>query len=342
MLPVESLAAADAEAAILPRNACTTILICRPNTRLGNTLLMTPLVEELQAALPRARIEILSACPAAPEIFRQFPNVQRVHQLPFRGVRHPLRHVLTVLRVRRTRYDVILDPCPRSWTSRFLTRVLAARTKIGFVSGSKRKGTDISIPFSGAPAHMGAYPVYLLRRALLARDGHSAGLETPTLSLRLTDSERRFGREELERLSGHRGGRRIVAVAAHATGEKRFEVSWWRRMIDRLRELVPAVEVIEIRPPSGVAALPELPAYFSRRVRQVAAVIEAASCFVCADSGLMHLGAATDTVTVGLFKVTEPQLYAPRRGASCAVTASDSAPELVAERIARLLGEPTP
>lgn len=49
-------------------------------------------------------------------------------------------------------------------------------------------------------------------------------------------------------------------------------------------------------------------------------------------------GAATDTLTVGLFKVTLPQLYAPRRGRSCALTASDAAPETTAAQVAQLLG----
>lgn len=317
--------------------ASATILICRPNTRLGNTLLMTPLLEEIEATLPAARVEILTACPAAPEVFREFPSVRRVHQLPFRGVRHPLRHLLTLLRVRRTRYDILIDPCPRSWTSGFLTRWLAAGLKLGFASAHKSRGTDISIPFEGAPVHMGSYPVYLLRRGLLELDEDPARAETPKLDIRLTAAERRAGKEELGRLLGFGHCGPVVAVAAHATGAKRFSVEWWRRMIASLRTRLPAATVLEIRPPSGVAALPELPAYSSRRVREVAAVLEAADCFVCADSGLMHLGAATDTITVGLFKVTEPRLYAPRRGASCALTASDSAPEPVAERIAQFL-----
>jgi ADP-heptose:LPS heptosyltransferase len=183
---------------------------------------------------------------------------------------------------------------------------------------------------------MGDYPVYLLRRGLLGLDERAARAQTPKLGIRLTEAERRGGRAERERLLGARSAAPVVAVAAHATGAKRFDVEWWRRMIASLQARVPAVRIIEIRPPSGVAALPELPAYSSPRVRQVAAVLEAADCFVCADSGLMHLGAATDATTVGLFKVTEPRLYAPRRGASCALTASDSAPEQVAERIASL------
>lgn len=290
--------------------------------------------------LPAARVEILTACPAAPEVFREFPSVVRVHQLPFRGVRHPLRHLLTLIGVRRQRYDVLIDPCPRSWTGRFLTRHLPARRKLGFASSHKDTGVDVSVPFEGAPAHMGDYPVYLLRRGLLGWDESAARAATPKLAIRLTEAERLAGRAEMERVLGAVGSGPVVAVATHATGAKRFTVDWWRRMIASLQTRVPNARVMEIRPPNGVAALPELPAYYSRRVRQVAAVVEAADCFVCADSGLMHLSAATDATTVGLFKVTEPRLYTPRRSASCAVTASDGAPELVAERVAQLLARP--
>jgi ADP-heptose:LPS heptosyltransferase len=263
-----------------------------------------------------------------------------VHQLPFRGVRHPLQHLLILLRVSRARYDVLIDPCPRSWTARFLTRWLPARLKLGFSSAHKRAGVDVGIPFEGAPVHMGDYPVYLLRRGLLELDEASSRTPAPSLSIRLTEDERRAGREEMSRIVGGPGP--VVAVAAHATGAKRFSTEWWRQMIASLRARVPAARILEIRPPNGIGALPELPAYCSPRVRQVAAVLQAADCFICADSGLMHLGAATDTITVGLFKVTEPRLYVPRRGASCALTASDSAPELVAARVAQLLTDHSP
>ena len=319
------------------RYASATILICRPNTRLGNTLLMTPLLEEIEATLPAAQVEILTACPAAHEVFREFPSVRRVHQLPFRGVRHPLRHLLTLLRVRRVHYDILIDPSPRSWTARFLSRHLAARLKVGFSSAHNNAGIDVLVPFEGAPPHMGDYPVYLLRRGLLELDPDLSRAEFPKLGIRLTDAERAAGRSEIERLLGERRSGPVVAVAAHATGAKRFTVDWWRHMIASLQSHRQTVRVMEIRPPSGVAALPELPAYYSGRVRQVAAVLEAADCFVCADSGLMHLSAATDATTLGLFKVTEPRLYVPRRGASCAVTASDSAPERVAERVAQVI-----
>ena len=195
MLPAESPSApACAAGSAAQRYASATILICRPNTRLGNTLLMTPLLEEIEAALPSAQVEILTACPAAPDVLREFPSVARVHQLPFRGVRHPLRHLLTLRRVRRRCYDVLIDPDPRSWTARFLTRHLAARLKLGFASAQKSRGVDVSVPFEGAPAHMGDYPVYLLRRGLLGLDEGAARAESPKLAIRLTDAERQIGR----------------------------------------------------------------------------------------------------------------------------------------------------
>lgn len=313
------------------------ILICRPNTRLGNTLLMTPLIEEIEATLPNARVEVLSACPAAREVFEAFPSVKHVHQLPFRGVRHPLKYLLTLLRVHRCRYDVILDPSPNSWTARFLTRWLNARMKVGFTQARKSQGVDISLAFEGAPRHMGAYPVYLLRRTLLDVDAAAAAVDDAKLSIRLSESERAFGREQLALLTGGQSAGPVVAIATHATGAKRFPLQWWRQLCQHLLTLLPSARIIEIRPPSGVATLAELPGYASSQVRRVGAVIDASDCFVCADSGLMHLGAATDTLTVGLFKVTLPELYEPRRGASRALTARDDDPGAVAGQIAQLL-----
>ncbi|HEU5443757.1 MAG TPA: glycosyltransferase family 9 protein, partial [Steroidobacteraceae bacterium] len=320
-LPSAPASVAGSPASPASRYASASILICRPNTRLGNTLLMTPLLEEIEATLPAARVEILTACPSAHEVFQEFPSVRCVHQLPFRGVRHPLRHLLTLARVRRVRYDILIDPCPRSWTARFLARHLPARLKLGFAGAHQDAGIDVSVPFGGAPPHMGDYPVYLLRRGILGLGEEAARRDMPKLNIRLTQAERRAGTAEIARVLGAARTGPVVAVATHATGAKRFAVDWWRGMIARLHACVPGAQVIEIRPPSGVAALPELPAYYSGRVRQVAAVVQAADCFVCADSGLMHLSAATDATTVGLFKVTDPRLYVPRRSASCALTA---------------------
>jgi ADP-heptose:LPS heptosyltransferase len=50
----------------------------------------------------------------------------------------------------------------------------------------------------------------------------------------------------------------------------------------------------------------------------------------------MHLGAATKTTTLGLFKVTDPAVYAPYGGGDAAIHVNDRPPEVVAREIARV------
>src|SRR5215831_8013205 len=104
------------------------ILVCRPNVRLGNTLLLTPLIQEIESIWPGAEIDVLSACDAAPEIFREFSCVRNIHKLPRHGARHPLQFLRGLLRARSTYYDLVIDPCPRSKSARFITRLMRATT----------------------------------------------------------------------------------------------------------------------------------------------------------------------------------------------------------------------
>lgn len=53
-------------------SAIRSILVVRPNVRLGNNLLLTPLLAELEQKFPLARIDILSACQDAPAISPAF------------------------------------------------------------------------------------------------------------------------------------------------------------------------------------------------------------------------------------------------------------------------------
>jgi ADP-heptose:LPS heptosyltransferase len=317
--------------------ACSRILICRPNARLGNALLLTPLVQELEATFPGAELDILTACPSAEEIFGEFACVRNIYRLPRRGARHPLRHLATLLRISRNRYDLIVDPCPKSWSSRFATRVMRGRVKLGFSSSHKSGGADLNVPLRGAPAHMGTYPVYLLRQGLGASRSDPPCTQVPSLSIALTAGERAFGRRKIAQLVPASGWTPILAVALCATGAKELSPEWWREMLQHVSTEAPEVRVIEIISETGVARLAEFPGYFSTRIRRLAAVIGAADCFVSADSGLMHLGAATNTTTVGLFNVTDPAVYAPYGGLNRALRVANHAPARVAHEVIRIL-----
>ena len=53
------------------------VLICRPNGRLGNLLLITPLVQEVEEMFPNCKIDLFVKGGLAPIIFENYPVVNK-------------------------------------------------------------------------------------------------------------------------------------------------------------------------------------------------------------------------------------------------------------------------
>jgi ADP-heptose:LPS heptosyltransferase len=295
----QELAAAQDEGPLPSSLPIRTILICHPNSRLGNTVLLTPLLQVIEQALPHARIDLVTSFPGASQLFARFPGVGTIHALPAHGACQPLAYVGTLLSAAATRYDVVIDPEPQSWTSGVLTRLMRSDRKVDCERESKRRAGYINVPVAGAPTHMGTFPVYLFRRAFLGLHETAARRDLPVLDIRLSAAEREKGASALARPVPP--GRLVVAIAGIATGSKLYPVDWWRGLVRRLQAGTPKARIIEIRPPSGEGSFPELPGYSSRNLSEIASVIAATHCFVGADSGLMHLGTAALCPTVGRF-----------------------------------------
>jgi hypothetical protein len=118
-------------------SAIKSVLIVRPNVRLGNNLLLTPLLAELEKKFPRARIDVLTSSQDAPALFSGFLTVDRVLVFPRHGASH-LPEYLNVLRKLLSRhYDLVVDPCPKSRTSRLYSSLVRAKLRIGFGSDQK-------------------------------------------------------------------------------------------------------------------------------------------------------------------------------------------------------------
>lgn len=70
------------------RDGIYRILVCRPNHRLGNAILITPLIAELERLYQGAEIDLVVEGDASAEIFSTFFSVNRIHCLPRRGFKH--------------------------------------------------------------------------------------------------------------------------------------------------------------------------------------------------------------------------------------------------------------
>src|SRR5690554_5546502 len=58
------------------------VLISRPNHRLGNMLLITPLVQEISNTFPNCTIDLFVKGRVAPIIFKNYTQVQNIIELP--------------------------------------------------------------------------------------------------------------------------------------------------------------------------------------------------------------------------------------------------------------------
>lgn len=324
----------DLLAGSLPRQGIHRILVCRPNHRLGNMLLMTPLMAELERLYKGAEIDIVAEGPLAADVFATFFSVKQVFCLPRRGFKHPVAFLAQIIRIRRARYDLVIDPCVGSGFSRMLTRLSRGRYKLGFAAQGKRAGLTHAVPASMAPQHMATRPVALVRwHAPSAQGGE---LPCPAMDIRLTEHERNCGQAMLRELLAEspRQGRRNVGIFAEATGRKRYPAAWWESFIATLRAHAPHCEIVEIVPAHGRSMLgARWPSYYSSSIRRMGAVMAALDLVISADCGVMHLAEASRAPTLGMFCATDATVYGPYGARSAALNTHAMSAEQAARSV---------
>lgn len=334
--------AGGAGGATLPRTGIHRILICRSVHTLGDSLTLTPLLTELANLYPGAEVDIVCGCPVADALFEAFPNVRNIRRVP----RHVASHLLATARtwraMRRTHYDLVIDPDPQSQSGRLLALSARATYSLGYV-GPKKSGTlthGVAIP--PHLRHKAMTPVYLLRSAT-GQD--PAARDYPQPSLMLADAERECGRRILARLartdpqSGDGGPR--IGIFANATRDKLLASEWWRAFVEAFQADLPGSRIVEILPAFGKSMLDDrFPCFYSSDIRKLAGLIANLDAYVSADCGVMHLAWATGTPTVGLFSVTDPAEWGPFGADNRAIVVSERSPEQVAALARETLGHP--
>jgi ADP-heptose:LPS heptosyltransferase len=307
----------------LPGFGIQRILICRPNHRLGNTLLLTPLLAEIEQRFPGAEVDLLSAGPAAHAVFRGFDIVGDCTTLDRRAVRRPIATFAALRRLRQRRYDLVIDAAAGSSSGRVASGMARARFQLR---------TD-ALPADGASMHLAARPVQALRWAL----GVTGDSEIPALDVRINEAERRTGGEALARVL--RGADAwqgpIVAIFPNATGAKLLAPTWWSDFVAELLARRGPMRIVELVSADGVSRLGgAFPTYYTSDPRKLAAFIEAAGTYISADCGVMHLAAATTATTVGLFGPTDPARYAPYGRHNIGIAFDGGCPQVAAVRTA--------
>lgn len=308
------------------------IVVIRPNHRLGNNVLLTPLLAALERRYPQATIDIVTGGHAAAEIFKGYRNVAAVLSFPGKSARHPAQ-TLGLLRLLLTcRYDLAVDPVTRSRGGRALLALVRARQRAGFAWGTwwRDRSLTHAVRSDLVSPHLAQCAVQLVQEA-------SAPM--PSLDLRLNASERARGLAEVSKvLPALAPGRLLVGIYATATATKNYSTAWWLTVIAGLQQRLPNIDIVEFAPHDGVSRLQRrFPLLICDRPRDMGAVLSAVPVIVSGDCGVMHLAVAAGAQVIGLFKVTDPTKYAPYGNGSTALMAQDDEAATVAGRICALL-----
>ncbi|MCL9769029.1 glycosyltransferase family 9 protein [Flavobacterium sp. HXWNR69] len=280
------------------------ILVSRPNHRLGNQLLVTPLLQELETLFPESKIDLFVKGGVSHEIFKNYSQVDQIISLPKKHFKELGSYLKAWFNLKRKKYDLAINVVKGSSSGRISVKVANATYKF---YGEEFENTS---PSKDDFNHIAKQPVYNLRAELDRMGFKTVRTEVPSLNLKLNEDEIAKGKLHLEKI--YNNNLKTVSLFTYATGDKCYSKEWWDVFYKDLKNNLPEVNFVEILPVENISQLNfSIPSYYSKEIRDIAGVIANTSVFIGADSGMMHLATASGTPTLGLFSITNPVTYEP-------------------------------
>ena len=304
----------------LPDRGIHSILVLRTNHRLGNTVLLSPLLRELEALYPGAEIDILASGGAAQILYATRFQTHRVVTLARRMPRHPVQTLRLLRTVTGERYDLAIDASLDSIMGRMILGRCQATHKLGFPL-EMQADPGMAVYRDTCPDHFALRNVHLLRTAV----GRSGESEWPRLNVNLSPAELARGRQALAAILGGDaapdGDDFVLGVFANATADKRYPGNWWSDFMQAVHERHPAIRVVDVLADHGRSQLPgDSHPFYSRDLRKLGSVLANMDGFISADCGVMHLASAAGVPTLGLFSRDNLDKYEPYGGHNAALS----------------------
>jgi len=289
------------------------ILICRPNKRLGNLLMITPLLQEIEATFPGCKVDIFAQGSLAPVVFKNYENVDTIIQLPVKPFKQLIKYVRAWTSIKRNHYDMAINVVSNSSSGRLSTKL--ANSTYHFFGDIEEEERELVHDDFG---HMAKSPVYAFRHYVKAMGLIKNERPVPTLDIKLSAAELAEGKRLLHELVNN--DKKTICLFTYATGDKCYPASWWENLYERLKTEYSDCNIIEILSIQKISNISlKAPTFFNKDVRKVGSLIANVQVFIGADGGVMHLASAVNTPTIGLFSVTDPNRYRPYNENSVAI-----------------------
>jgi heptosyltransferase-3 len=293
------------------------ILICRPNQRLGNLLLITPLLEDVIATFPDCKIDLFVKGFLAPTLFKNYKNVNLIFELPKKPFEHLIKYFQVWLSIKKQKYDIVINVDENSSSGRLATQFSNSKNKF-FGEASK----TIQLKYED-DEHFAKFPVYNFRSYLTQLGIKENNTPIASLNLKLSPFEIAEGKKNISSLFANEN--KTVCLFTYATGDKCYSTKWWESFYERLKTEYPNYNFIEVLPVENVSQIGfKAPTFYSKDVREIGSVIANTELFIGADSGIMHLSSSVNTPTLGLFSVSDLKKYRPYNNQSIGINTDNS------------------
>ncbi len=298
------------EASAISPKKVKRVLICRPNHRLGNQLLITPLVQEVENTFPNAKIDLFLKGNLGKFIFENYPNVDRLIILPKKHFKNPHTYIHAWFALKTRRYDLVINSNADSSSGRLAMQMANASYRF--------MGEEITTEQPNDYHHFAKTIIYQLRQAFKTPEN-----DIPSLALNLRDEEVSYGRTTLDEIN--KNHKPTIGIYTYATLDKCYAPEFWLPFYKALQEKYGKnYNIIEILPIENISQINfTAPHYYSRDIRELSAVMNAMKIFISGDCGMMHLACASKIPVIGLFKSASVEKYQPYGNQSLGISTKD-------------------
>ena len=286
---------------------------------IGNLIMMFPTIRAIRQRYPQAQIDMLTLFQNK-ELLRHNPFIDNVYFLSNENfLRFAVNYLRDVFKIRRERYDMVLDFEQFARVSSVLALLSGAGERIGFDTPGQGRGI--------AYTKRVAYLDYTHMVETFFRIAKGAGIEEANLSpLRLDITEREKENVKLF-LKDNGAGEEDIVVGAHIgssdnmMAQRRWATEKFARLADALvdKHKVKIVftgagkdEAMLIEQTISLMENSAINAVNVFTLKELAALTERCALFISNDTAPVHIASAMGTPVVAFYGPNTPYLYGPR------------------------------
>lgn len=307
------------------------ILISRPNHRLGNLLLLSPLVQEVINTFPESKVDLFVKGQITPIIYKNYTHIDKIIQLPKKPFSNIFKYLKGWISLRTRKYDLVINANFGSSSGRIST--LAANSRYKMFGEFDEKYIEQIQDYQ----HSAKQSIYNLRQFLSELGVPENNKSIPNLDIKLDVKETESGKKKLFSIT--QNNKPTICLFTNATGDKCYSEQWWSDFYRTLKETFPDHNIVELLPVENISKLNfAIPHFYSKDIREMGGFIANTAVFIAADNGVMHLASASGTPTVGLFMVTDENLYKPYNPKSFSVNTQQTSNEDIMNLLRTTIG----